>query len=143
MKEEKRLNKTLTEEEREKIVLNTWETNLKEGKRFFIFDCNKGVLDKEFNAKLAEFFQDAVKNYKINEMKLFKVILRVNNNKSLPERVEYFRCKSKEILKDSMLSACSSSMSEYYGYTDVHITKTEIKNFPEIVQVEISVKTGK
>lgn len=31
--------------------------------RYFIYDCNNGVLKKEFNERLRNFLQDAIKNY--------------------------------------------------------------------------------
>lgn len=137
---EKMEGKKLTRKERDRIVLNTYKTKFDEGMRFFIFDCNKGVLDPEFNERLRNFLQDAIKNYEIDGIKLYKVILRANYNKSLPERIEYIRCKNKEILKESMISACSAITSEYYGYTDVHIKEVDMASFPEIIEAKIKCK---
>lgn len=138
-------SKKLTKEERDRIVLNTWEQELRkgEGKRFFIFDCNNGVLDKEFNEKLRNFLQDAIKNYDLPETKLFKVTLRADNNRSLPERTEYLRCKDKETIRESMISACSAITSEYYGYTDVHIKEITVESIPEIMSMSIKIKNVK
>lgn len=137
--------KPLTKKEREGIVLNTWNQELHkgEGKRFFIFDCNYGVLDPEFNERLRNFLQDAIKNYNVPDTKLFKVILKSNYNRSLPERIEFIRCKDEKILKDSMISACSASTSEYYGYVKVEINEITIQSFPEMITAIIEVKNGK
>lgn len=61
-------NTKLTSKEAESVVLNTFETNL-EGKRYFVFDCNHGVLDKKFNEKLCKFFQDAILKHRSEDKK--------------------------------------------------------------------------
>jgi len=64
----------LTQGERKHVVLGTYtvknfhkEENGTYTDRYFIFDCNTGVLNKELNEKLRDFLQDAINNYEPDE----------------------------------------------------------------------------
>lgn len=69
--------------------------------------------------------------------KLFKVTLKPENNKSLVQRTEYLKCSTKEILTDSIKSACAAPHSEYFGYRSVEIKEVSINSFPELMQLQI------
>ena len=68
------------------VVLGTTMQKVQGDERFFIYDCNNGVINKEFNEKLCDFLKDAVKNYDPKDKRIVKNIQAIKDFlKSLPE----------------------------------------------------------
>ena len=68
------------------VVLSTTTEKIQGNARYFIYDCNNGVVNQEFNEKLRDFLQDAVKNYDPNDKKIIKNLDAIKDLlKSLPE----------------------------------------------------------
>ena len=71
--------------------------------------------------------------------KLFKCTLQCKV-KGIPDLVEYLRAKNDDVLITSFEQCENFEGSMYYGYKWIEILPMKLKNFPEVMTMEVKIK---